>query len=444
MRKPWPRASRAQTFYSLRCILSPDASMADSSPNPKSTNKNFWYGVWNGIIINASEAFFNSGLVLAPFLAGLGASPVVIGLVPALRVGGWFLPQLLVAQRLASEPYKLPSYRRTSWFRGGAFALLALATFTIPNYHWLIVAIVVLLGIVSFGGGITGVAFTDVTGKVVPHNRLGTFWVLRNAGGGVLALGAGFLLRWILGSTIPFPYNFGIILTIGTVLASIAYWIFGLIDEPPGKPAAKESLGQMIGRIPGLLRENSSFRRYLRVRSLILVALLADPFYAIYAQQRLNAPESELGTFIIVTTLAAIIANFAFRRPANKGYNVFLLQLGTGFLVLASLFALFATTWQWTIPILIASATGQAAINIAVWNLLYTVSPEAERPLYIGVTNTLMALPSFAPIVAGFIVSLFDYRAAFALALFSGLAALAFSFRFADLKALDAKLAGND
>lgn len=421
-----------------------DVSMADPVTNPKTANKNFWYGVYNGIIINASEAFFNSGLVMAPFLAGLGASPVVIGLVPALRVGGWFLPQLLVAHRLASEPYKLPFYRRTSWFRGGAFALLCLSTFVISNYHWLIVAIVVLLGIVAFGGGVTGVAFTDVTGKVVPHSRLGTFWVLRNAGGGILALGAGFLLKWILNSDIAFPYNFGIILAIGTVLAAIAYWVFGLIDEPPGKPAEKESLSHMTRRIPSLLRENSSFRRYLRVRSLVLIALLGDPFYAIYAQRHLGAPEGELGTFIIVTTFASIIANFAFRRPANKGYNVLLLQLGVSFLSVASLLAVFASTWQWIIPVLIASATGQAAINIAVWNLLYTVSPMSERPLYIGVTNTLMALPSFAPIVAGVIVTFLGFRATFTLALVSALTALAFSFRFADLKALDAKLAGDD
>jgi MFS family permease len=411
---------------------------------PKTANRNFWYGVYNGILINASETFFNSGLVMAPFLAGLGASPIVIGLVPALRVGGWFLPQLLVAHRLSGEPYKLPAYRQIAWLRSISFLLLCLATFVIPNYTWLVVAIVLLLGVVAFAGGISGVAFTDVTGKVVPHNRLGTFWVLRNAGGGVLALGAGFLLRWILGSNIAFPYNFGIILGLGTALAAVAYWVFGLIDEPPGKPSAKESLGQMVGRIPKVLRENSSFRRYLRVRSLILVALLADPFYAIYAQRRLNAPEGELGTFIIVTTLASIAANFAFRRPANKGRNVLILQLGISFLVTASLLAFFAPAWQWMMAVLIASATGQAAINIAVWNLLYTVSPEAERPLYIGVTNTLMALPSFAPIIAGIIVTLLGYRASFILALLSGVTALAFSFRFADLKALDVKLAGDD
>ncbi|MGL4610369.1 MAG: MFS transporter [Trueperaceae bacterium] len=415
--------------------------MAHSTTNLKTANRNFWYGVFNGILINVSETFFSSGLVLAPFLAALGASPIVIGLVPALRVGGWFLPQLLVAQRLASEPYKLPSYRRIAWVRGLAFFLLSVATFVIPNYQVLVVTIIVLLTVVAFSGGVSGVAFTDVTAKIVPHSRLGTFWVLRNAGGGLLALGGGLLLRWVLSSEIPFPYNFGILLTIGTALAAVAYWIFGLIDEPPGKPSTKASLGQTIKNIPQLLREHSSFRRYLRVRSLVLIALLADPFYAIYAQQRLRAPESELGTFIIVTTLASIIANFAFRRPANQGRNVLVLQIGMGFLVLASLLALFAPSWQWINAVLVASATGQAAVNISVWNLLFAVAPDAERAMYTGVTNTLMALPSFAPILAGVIVTFLGYPGIFIVALTSGVVALAFSFRFADLKALDSRLA---
>src|SRR5690606_23829180 len=48
-------------------------------------DRNFWLGVSNGVFVNGGEAFFNSSLVLAPFLAALGTSPVVIGLIPAMR-----------------------------------------------------------------------------------------------------------------------------------------------------------------------------------------------------------------------------------------------------------------------------------------------------------------------------------------------------------------------
>ena len=66
-------------------------------------NRNFWLGVYNGILVNGGEAFFHSGLVLAPFLAALGAPAWAIGLIPTIRIGGWFLPQLFVASRLAHQ-----------------------------------------------------------------------------------------------------------------------------------------------------------------------------------------------------------------------------------------------------------------------------------------------------------------------------------------------------
>ena len=91
--------------------------------------RNFYLGVYNGILIAVSDAFLNSGLVLAPFLSKLGASPILIGLIPALRVGGWLLPQLLVASRLAHKPYKLASYRNMSILRSIAFLLMTLQSF---------------------------------------------------------------------------------------------------------------------------------------------------------------------------------------------------------------------------------------------------------------------------------------------------------------------------
>src|SRR5690606_15163435 len=87
-------------------------------------DRNFWLGVSNGVFVNGGEAFFNSSLVLAPFLAQLGASPVIIGLIPALRVGLFFLPQLLVANRLTHVPLKLKYYRVTSTVRNAAFFIM--------------------------------------------------------------------------------------------------------------------------------------------------------------------------------------------------------------------------------------------------------------------------------------------------------------------------------
>lgn len=401
-------------------------------------NRNFWLGVYNGILIAVSDAFLHSGLVLAPFLAKLGASPILIGLIPSLRVGGWLLPQLFVASRLAHKPYKLSSYRNMSILRAIAFALMTAAAFMVNSQHWLIVITLLMLAIVAFASGVSSVAFTDVTSKVVPHSRLGTFWVLRNVIGGALALGAGFTLRWLL-SHVTFPLNFAFIFLLGTVFAAVAYAAFCLIKEPPGRITSPQSFTTMLRRIPGVLNQDVSFRRYLRVRFLGLLALLADPFYAIYAIQKLSAPEGVIGTLVILTTLTSIVTNFAVRRAANQGKNVTIFQMGIAFLLMAPLCALAFTQWQLYLLVFVCSTAGQAALGIAAWNLLHALAPEEDRPLYIGASNSILALPSFAPILAGIVISLAGFKLMFVLALLSAGTAVAFSFRFQELRALDRK-----
>ena len=402
-------------------------------------DRNFWLGVYNGVLVNGGEAFFHSNLVMAPFLATLGAPAVVIGLIPALKVGGWFLPQLFVASRLAHEPLKLPWYRRTSLVRIIAYALMVASIFLFPDRPGLLMLVVLsVIGTVSIAGGISGIPFADVTAKVVPHYRLGTYWALRNTIGGGLALLSGLLLRHFLAAGGAFPRNFGIIFAFGAILSSAAWLAFCLIREPASKPATKQPFRKLVGQIPGLLHDDPSFRRYVRVRFLALLALLADPFYAVYALKNLDAPATALGLFVILSTSASITANLLFRRPANRGQNVDILQISIMLLLAASVSALLLPTWQLFAVVFMLSAAGNAGMGIAAWNLLYAVSPKDERPLYVGTANSLLSLPSFAPILAGSLVGLLGFRLTFGLAALVALSALSFAFRFKELRALDA------
>lgn len=408
-----------------------------SRKRPK--DRNFWLGVVNGVLVTAGDAFLHSGLVIAPFLALLGAPAVAIGLVPALRIGGYFLPQLIVANRLSHQPYKLPYYNVTSGVRIGSLAVMTVAAFFLgSNQPGLTVAILLLaVTINAVGSGVAGVPFADVTAKVVPHGRLGTFWVLRNTLGGVLALGAGWALGAILASDLEFPTDFGLVFLLGTLLSAAAYLSFSLVKEPAGEPGVRRPLLRMIREIPGLLRLDVNLRRFLRVRFLGLAALLAEPFYAVYAIDRLDAPESALGTYIIIATAAAIVGNFALRRPANRGLNVTVMQIGYAFTLAAPLLALFAGSWQLFAVVFALSTMGNHAVGIAAFNLLYAIAPAGDRPLYIGLSNTVLALPSLAPVLAGALLPLVGARALFVVAALISLVTLAFAFRFSDLRAAD-------
>ncbi|UCH26912.1 MAG: MFS transporter [Trueperaceae bacterium] len=401
-------------------------------------NRNFWLGVYNGILINGAEAFFHSTLVLAPFLFTLGAPAFIIGSIPALRVGGWFLPQLFVASRLAHQPFKLPWYRRMTLVRVVAYVLMVLTVFLFAERAFVVmVMVLIMIALVSVANGISGIPFADVTAKVVPHYRLGTYWALRNAIGGVLALLSGLLLRRLLSGDNPFPQNFGVIFAIGAALSTVSYLSFCLVREPAGQITIKQPFRRMIRRIPDLLRQDVSFRRYIRVRFLAMLAVLADPFYAVYALSELGAPTSSLGLFVILATASSIIANLVFRTSANKGRNVDVLQIGIALLFTTSLAALLLPSWQSFSLVFMLSAAGQAGMNIAAWNLLYAVSPDEDRLLYVGTANSLLSLPSLAPIAGGLLTGVIGLRSTFVLAAALALTALGFAFRFRELRDLD-------
>jgi len=142
------------------------------------------------------------------------------------------LPQLFVATRLAFEPFKLPWYRRVNFVRSIAYLIMVIAVFQVQNEQLLAFWVLSMICVSAIASGLGGLVFADVTAKVVPHYRLGTFWVLRNTIGGVLALIAGYVFKYVLASDITFPYNFGYIFLFGTLLSIGAFVAFGAIREP--------------------------------------------------------------------------------------------------------------------------------------------------------------------------------------------------------------------
>lgn len=404
----------------------------------KRWDRNFLLGVVNGVFVTAGDAFFHGSLVLAPFLAELGTSPVVIGLIPAMRVALYFLPQLLVANRLSQERHKLPIYRITSTTRNLAFLAMSFVVLFGSGLSAGLVAsvVVAMVAINATAGGIGGVPFADVTAKVVPHSRLGTFWAARNVIGGLLALGSGYVVRAVLDSDIPFPRSFGYLFLCGTILASIGNASFSFIREPAGEPGMRRPLLGMLRYVPGLVRTDKVLRRFLTMRFMGLLALLAEPFYGIHALN-IGAPDGALGTYVIVATAAAIVANFAFRAPANRGRNLMVIQIGYASVIFALLLALFVRDHRWFALVFLFSAVGNAGIGTAAWNLLYAIAPANERALYIGLVNSVLALPSLAPVAAGALVILLGLPVLFGVGLGFAVVAMVISLRVRELHQLD-------
>src|SRR3990172_5317850 len=93
------------------------AENSDGQIAQKHRRRNFWLGVTNGIIFNASGAFLKANTILPLFVSRLTDSSFLVGTAAALQKVGWFGPQLFVAATTAHRPSHKPFYIRAAFFR---------------------------------------------------------------------------------------------------------------------------------------------------------------------------------------------------------------------------------------------------------------------------------------------------------------------------------------
>ena len=151
----------------------------------------------------------NPNIILASFAARLGASPVLIGLVPALPLAGGLLPQALLVGWVARHGRKLPLYRRASAFRFAGLLLLVFGAFFLGAWPGLLLG-VFLAGLFLFAlfTAVASLPYWEVLAKAVPREERPGLFAAIYMGGGVLAFLAGFGVRALLGLDLPFPLGF--------------------------------------------------------------------------------------------------------------------------------------------------------------------------------------------------------------------------------------------
>ncbi|WP_424949298.1 MFS transporter [Deinococcus sp.] len=389
-----------------------------SPPAPAAVrwDDNYRLGIWNGWLVAVGDGFLSVTVVLAGFAARLGASNAVIGLLPAIAQGGWMLPQILVAARVRALPYKLPVYRSAALVRTSSYAAMVLVAALLAGHPALCLTLFLLAMVVNaLSSGVSGLPFLEVCSKVIPSSRRAAFFGTRNLVGGILAFGAGLVVRTVLASPLAFPYDYALIFALATLFYVVAYALFGKVKEPPDLPLPPTNIAEELRQIPLTLRADAHFRAFLLVRLTLAFATLADPFYAVYALRELHVPASQLGIFLIVLAGAAPLSNVLWRRVAERKGSRRIIRYSAAAACLAPLLALGTGRGHTEVYLLVFVALSVAAqgFNLGHTNHLLNLAPQAQRSRYIGSLNTLVGLALFAPVVGGVLADHVGYRSVF-------------------------------
>ena len=306
---------------------------------------------------------------------------------------------------------------------------LALVAFSIPTIGTdaALALTLLLLGIQSLGGGFTGTAWQSLMSKIMPPHRLGTFFGIQSACVNLFGAGGALVAAFIL-ERIAYPQSFSLLFFIAGISLLISFVFLALTYEPASESkdvVERVNWREFAGRLREILRDNDNFRWFLIARALTSLSLTAVSFYTIYGIRRFDMSPELAGALtsvlLVSNTLTSTVIGWIGDRWGHRR-----VLIGANLLTVAAIvIALFAPDVGWLTVVF--ALTG--AVNATQWSTMMTITVQfssvAERPIYIGMANTLIApVTIFAPIIGGWLVDAVNFELVFAIFACAGLLSL--------------------
>lgn len=419
---------------------------------PQYVRRNMILLVGNYITFGVGLAFFSSNTVMPVFLRYLTSSNPLIGLITALQSVGWLTTQLVAARWIHNKPRRKPYLIYFSLGAPAAYTALALALFGIPaGQSALLLGVFVLCVLVAaMVDGLIGVPWLDFFGRAVPASVRGRLMGIQELLFAICSVGVGAVVAYYLSPTAPpFPLNFAWL----AVFAAAAYWVALVLflplyepaDPNPASDEAQPSWGEYIPLLRHILRTDRHFVVWMAVRVLGGFFGLALPFFVLYATRELGLPASLTGAFlsaqVVGSAVGSLVLGYVYDRRGSRLIIRVVLVISAG--VLAA--ALVAPLLRHADMLLQAffvllffflgiSASSTAGFFIGHMNFIIDYAPPAQRPIYIGLSNTLAGPVSLTSILGGLILQVSSYSVLFIVTLAFILAALLLSARLPEPK----------
>lgn len=361
----------------------------------------------DGGLFGAALGFASFSTILPLFVASMTDSALLIGLVPAIHSVGWQLPQLFTASHVSRlRQYKPTVLLMTIHERIPFFGLAMVALF-VPHIGvtaGLILTFIMLIW-QGLGGGFTANAWTSMISKIIPPDTRGTFFGLQAALANLFisgsAVAAGYLLD-ILAS----PVDFAVCFILASFFFTLSWFALAYTREPEDtEKIIPEEKSHFWDDAKIILRKDANFNWFLAARFLSQFATMGFSFYIIYALRNFNMDTVTAGYLTATLTISQTVANAGMGWLGDKLGHRSMLVLGAIAAMLSAILAWNAESITWFYPIFIL--TGLANVSIWTIGMAMTVGfgTEAERPIYIGLSQTLTAPATiFAPMVGGIIV----------------------------------------
>ncbi|PWH15906.1 MAG: hypothetical protein DDG60_04780 [Anaerolineae bacterium] len=385
---------------------------------------NVFVGLVDAALFGVGWGFSSFGTIIPLFVSQMTDSAILIGLIPAIHAVGWQLPQLFTANQVARLRRYKPMVLLMTIHERLPFMGLALAAWLLPVWGAKVVLPFTFLMLIwqGLGSGFTANPWQSMIAKIIPAEARGSFFGVQAAVANITISGtaviAGYLLD-LFDSPLDYVLCFGI--------ASIGYWlsmaVLSLTREPEdNEKIIPEHTSPVWQGLVEILRRDRNFAAFMLVRILYQFATMGFAFYIVYGLRRFDMGPVIAGYLTAALTISQTIANAGMGWLGDRVGHRAMLIVGMLAVVVSSLVAWVAPSVNWLYLVFIAAALA----NVAYWTIGMAITvefgSEAERPLYIGMSNTFVApFTIAAPIVGGWIADSFGYQSTFLVSALGGM-----------------------
>ncbi|MGI6368057.1 MAG: MFS transporter [Anaerolineae bacterium] len=373
----------------------------------KNAQWNFWVNVLDLAFYNLAMSFIYGSTVLSLYASYLTDSAVLIGLLPAVQSVMFLLPQMLLVSHAQRAPRKKSLLLQISIFERLPYALVAAGIFFWPGAPRSVAyAILMFSMIVATGaGGVGAPAWKAMLAKVIPIRRRGTMFGLSHAVGGVLGIGGAAISRHVL-ATYGYPWSFGISFALCFASQIISYIAVSLVREPARDPHARPSSAlQLYRAIPGLLKSNPNFARYLLGTCLLTFGTMGTALYIVYGRRVLGITDAVAGNLTMVALIGQSISAPILGRVADRRGNKWLLELAPIINAAAILLMAVAANELWLYPTFVLVNVALQASSIAGMGITMEFSTADDVPAFTAMAGTITGIPTLlAPLLGGALV----------------------------------------